>query len=329
MVGMGADGPGGSVSINIDWMAIEGGEPAVLLEALGLREIEASPHPTGARYAYTITPKGWLLLVGRSLKLDVPQLAPHLSAETQVLSSEVSDVVMCCRLEAWRAGTRLWSVSHDPEEGVDNLEVAGEPPAALGEIAARLNANQAAETESVDHLFDAPLELGAAICGYRPDEPQPGPWILLEAVGKRPVGPKFSALPAAIRAELLPALAEQGWTLAPVRLTNGFVYDASRVQDGRLEASRFLWRDDRGELEVFRGFACLEGESADGRVVGAASAGTDKPRPTLGQRLKALLPGQRPKPYEQLVREAVDLARAELAEWDEIIAGYARDGGEG
>ena len=74
---------------------------------------------------------------------------------------------------AFRDGARVWSVTHNPEEGLYHLAVEGEPPPQLEAIRARLTAEQDGEedeTADVDFLFDAPAELVAALTGYRFDE---------------------------------------------------------------------------------------------------------------------------------------------------------------
>lgn len=307
------------MSIHLNWIAAERADTAGLLEELGLQEIGASNDEGGAAYACTVTPNGWLVLVGGSMKLKLERLLPSLSGRQTVLGGEVSDVVMVSGLQAWRGGARLWSVTHDPDAALENLEATGEPPEALSEIEARLAARQAAEQEAVDHMFEAPLELGARICGYRPDEPQPGPWMLL-APAKPRGGPVVSSLPAAIRAELWPAVAELGWTLAPIRLaSNGRLYDASRIRDGRLQALRFLWRDDRRELEIIPSYAVVDGEAPDGRVL--VSGGLYRNRPTLRQRIAAWVAGlgRPPAPYEAKVSAAVAEARADLPANDRFI----------
>lgn len=310
------------MSINVKWLAVEGGRPLDLMEQFGLMEVGASHAPDEAAYAYAITPKGWLVLVSRSMKPDFTRLLPVLSAETQVLAGETSEVVMVSTLQGWSGGAQLWTVSHDPEKGLENLDVQGEPLSALAGIATKLAADQAADTEDVDHLFDAPLELGEQLCGYRPDAIQSGLWILLAPEPKRSLEPRASALPAAIRAELIPAMAELGWTVGPVRLSTG-TYDATLLREGRLEAIRFLWGDDRRKLVVFPGFAHAEGGTADGRVIAAASI---PPRPeSLAQRLRAWRFGRPPKTYDQKVRDAIAEARARLAEYDKIIASEPPD----
>lgn len=295
----------------MSWLAVERGEAGAVLEALGLQEIGASNEPGEAAYAYTVTTAGWLVLVA-ALKKDVlAPLPPVLSAQAQVLAGEVSDVVMVSRVQAWRSGAPFWSVTHDAEQGVEHLETTGEPPGELAEIHAKLSARQA-EDDEVDHLFDAPLELAQRICGFKPDEPLPGPWILL-ARPKREAGPRASSLPAAIRTEVVPTLAELGWTIAPVRVeASGRTYDASRIRDGRLEALRFLWRDDRRDLEIIPSYAVVEGDRPDGRLLigGAIYANP----PTIWRRIRALgwAKAGQPKTYEEKVGAAVERARREL-----------------
>lgn len=220
-------------------------------------------------------------------------------------------------LQAWRGGARLWSVIHGPEEGVDGLDVTGEPPKDWAKIETRLTTRQAEEKDAVDHLFDAPLELGEQICGFRPDQPYPQPWVLL-APAKLVKEPLRSSLPSAIRAELLPGLAELGWTVASIHLpSNGRAYDASRIRNGRLEAVTFLWRDDRRDLEVIPSFAMLAADRLDEPVF--VSASVHRRRPSLLQRIRSWRLGQSAKTYDEKVREAIAEARADLASIDDAI----------
>lgn len=309
------------MSIHINWVAVERADPDLLLEALGMREIGAANDARQAAYAYTMTPKGWLVLVGASMKLKFERLLAPLSAAQPILAGEVSDIVMFSRLQAWRAGGHLWSVTHGPEEGIEDLKIAGEPPGELVEIERRLAARQAEAQDAVDHMFDAPLELGERICGYRPDQPLAGPWILLAPAASRH-GPVASSLPAAIRAELFPALAGLGWTVAPIRLlANGRGYDASRIRRGQLETVRLLWRDDRRDLAIIPSFAMLEGDHPDGDVV--VSGAFHRPPASLVQRIGSWRPGRPAKTYEEKIRDAVAESRADLAGLDRTIDGAA------
>ena len=65
-------------------------------------------------------------------------------------------------------GRLVWSVQHDPEQGLEHLDVWGEPPAALEGIRDRLLA-ELQTLEDTDTLFNAPVDLAATICGFDPN----------------------------------------------------------------------------------------------------------------------------------------------------------------
>lgn len=296
--------------MHLNWIAVDAAGADLMLDALGLQEVGASFDPREAEFACARTAKGWRVVVGASMKLRLEGLLPKLARQGEVLAGEASDIVMFSRLQGWRDGARLWSVSHDPEAGADDLEIEGGAPAALSGIAARLRARQLDEAEPVDHLFDAPLELGEDICGFRPDAPPAVPWILLSS-SSRPKGSPVSSLPAAIRLELLPALADLGWTVGPVECpANGRAYDARRIRNGRLEFVALLWRDDRRDLEIVPSFALLESDAPDGRVV--VSGSIHRERPSLVQKIKAWRPGQAGATYDEKVRQAVAVGLSDL-----------------
>src|SRR5690606_309857 len=123
------------------------------------------------------------------------------------LGCEFTTVVMCSEAQAWRNGRPAWKVSHDPEKGLRNLSTEGEPPLELSEIAARCAADQDADTTGeVDYVFDAPMNLAKAVCGYHHEDVLGAPWSVL-AVPWRGAPQAESGLPGIIRTELLPKLA--------------------------------------------------------------------------------------------------------------------------
>ena len=70
-------------------------------------------------------------------------------------------------------GINTWCVTHESEIGRYHLEKEGTPPPSLDEIHAAMKENQDADggfDADVDHIFDVPVGLSAAMCGYRHDE---------------------------------------------------------------------------------------------------------------------------------------------------------------
>jgi hypothetical protein len=227
---------------------------------------------------------------------------------------------MSSSLQAWRDGKSLWSVSHDPDRALDDLKTAGEPPAELAEIAAHLAAEQAEEDESVDVIFEAPLELCKQLCGYRPDEVVSGPWIELEPRPGRVGGPAPGALPEAIGRDLAPTLADHGWAAGEVRISaNGGRYDQSRLREARLEAMRLLWSDDGRTPLITASFAILDGSTPDAPLIGVQAVVPDPP--SLTRRLLgwAKTFRQDAQTDETRIRDAIVRGRALIADLDAAI----------
>ncbi len=79
---------------------------------------------------------------------------------------------MVSEARAYRNGEAVWQVSHDCEKGLNDLTVIGElsPPAEA--VRARLMREQdkaGGEKADVDHVFEIPIEIAAAVCGFRHD----------------------------------------------------------------------------------------------------------------------------------------------------------------
>jgi hypothetical protein len=305
-----------SVSVNAEWVAVSGRDTAELLESLGLIEVGASHELPRGEVAYIVTPQGWLVLVSWYGKLKLPRLLPAMSQGSLALYGLMYDTAGFTGLEGWRGGAKQWSATRDVEMEDYELKVEGDPPVELAEISARLSAAQAAETEEVDHIIEAPGELGEELCGFRPDRLHPGPWTVVKPVKGRSSGPAASGLPAVIRAELVPVLADLGWTVAPVSVgDDGERYDAWRIRNGRLEAIWFLWSDDRRDLQVIPRFAVVDGETPDGKVLARFRYFQ---RRTFGERVRIWLQAARTT-YEEKVHAALAKARTVTPNYDEII----------
>jgi hypothetical protein len=96
----------------------------------------------------------------------------RLSDGCEALDCQVLEGVMVNCAFMYVNSTRVWEVLHDADEGVDHLVVDGTPPAALQQIHAGLQAAQDEQKQDdgdwgIDHLFEVPIALADAICGYR------------------------------------------------------------------------------------------------------------------------------------------------------------------
>ena len=87
----------------------------------------------------------------------------------------------------WHDGIEEWSVFHDAQVTIDDLQVNGSPPEEFSEIRQRLLGEQNGCTDT-DYVFDGPIELFVSQGGMRYDEdPQSTiesgePWEILERI---------------------------------------------------------------------------------------------------------------------------------------------------
>lgn len=170
------------MGFSLTWTAVRGKPSEEVLAALGLRLTGATSDDMPTRrepYASAQLDGGWVLVVAdastapRERFLDESDAADRflssLSKGCEVVCCFVEEHVMYGRACAWRDGVRLWSVAHDAEVGVDDLQVAGTPPPDLAALADRAREEQAAEGDA-DYAFDVPVDLAKAVAGFRHDE---------------------------------------------------------------------------------------------------------------------------------------------------------------
>jgi hypothetical protein len=84
-----------------------------------------------------------------------------------VIAVHVHEGIMFSCVELYRNGAPIWSVAHNAQEHMDDLQTEGTLPEMFAEIRARLTARQ--DNESADYIFDIPIEMARALCGFRHD----------------------------------------------------------------------------------------------------------------------------------------------------------------
>jgi hypothetical protein len=78
-------------------------------------------------------------------------------------------------IRAYEGGQAVFAIEHDGgSQGVRHMATAGRVPAEWAAILDRANREQdEKDGGEVDYLFDAPMALAEAMCGYRHDTPWP------------------------------------------------------------------------------------------------------------------------------------------------------------
>jgi len=159
---------------SIAWLAAHGKPQESLHAELGLRR-------TGKPGEYPDDPMvgapldgGWYLLVARGCdhRMISEQVLRTLSRDCRVIACSIEEHVMFSSAALWENGRRVWSVSHQGDEKLDDLSADGTLPDFFASVRDELLGKQAAEggaDAGVDYVFEIPLELARRITGFAHD----------------------------------------------------------------------------------------------------------------------------------------------------------------
>lgn len=308
------------MGLHLNWLAAQGVEKEKLLERLGLEACGWAGDELNSDYACAVLPSGWVLVVSAAYALDLNRLLPVASQDGFVLGAEVSERAMFSSLKGWRSGTALWAVTSDADQPGRELLLEGDPPDELAQIRERSVVLQAAEPdEPIDYMFDVPVELAKILCGYDANGRIALEWTILRPVGGAAGRPKSRELTFydAFNTELLPLMHTRGWHFDP-HLAD---WRLARVQNGRLQALWFTWKDDGRDIYFAPDFAAWSGESRDTAfLVGGGEIRRKQARLSFRARLaagwRALTTTQT---VEERTQEVVALARRDLLAIDHFL----------
>ena len=175
------------MGFSISWLAVRGKAQQDVLSQLRLRETPNRERLPESEIVASALSSGWyLVFYSRDpTSLNVPMLAA-LSAGAEVICCAVEEHAMVSITEGWKDGIKVWSVSHDSERGLTDLDATGVLPIAFASISDGLLAKQntAGAKSDVDYVFDVPVELARHETGFRHDadfdEFEVDPFVVLE-----------------------------------------------------------------------------------------------------------------------------------------------------
>jgi hypothetical protein len=167
------------VGISISWLAVQGAERGVVLEALALAETgERDEFPTESPIQGASLADGWYVVIfdryGHALLND--ETLRRVSEVGEVVAGMAEEHVMCSYSGAWQHGQRVWCAMHDAQEGIRHLDVEGQMPRGFDQIRDNLLSQQDAEDEAeaeVDYVYDIPLDTARLVSGFSWSETEP------------------------------------------------------------------------------------------------------------------------------------------------------------
>lgn len=160
---------------SIAWILVRGKTKDDILAQLSLADTGEPDEANESPVSGAALPGGAYLVFFNDMAHPATQ-APsmrQLSAGCEALGCQVEEHVMASAAFLYKDGAKAWDVVHLAEEGLYHLAVDGTPPALLDTIHAEMKATQDEQggaDAQVDCLFEVPLMLATALCGYRHDE---------------------------------------------------------------------------------------------------------------------------------------------------------------
>lgn len=160
---------------SIAWILVRGKSKDDILAQLSLADTGQPDEANESPVSGAALPGGAYLVFFKDMAHPATQAAnmARLSEGCEALGCQVEEHVMASAAFQYKDGAKVWDVVHLSEEGLYHLAVDGTPPALLATIHAEMKATQDEQggaDASVDCLFEVPLMLATALCGYRHDE---------------------------------------------------------------------------------------------------------------------------------------------------------------
>lgn len=329
------------MGLNLSWVAVEGSSRADILDWLGFEEAGEVSSEIGAEFTCSTLPTGWVVVVANEhdFALDdalrMVSSSGSMSLGGQILESENFNEV-----RAYRAGRLNWAVAYEPERDRNGVRIEGSPPPELPEILSRRDAEALlAVGQPSGHLFDAPSDLAAVICGYRAGQTASLEWFALRRKSPKggKTGPKPQSLSAAMRSDLLPLLRSLGWKWSAGRPS---LADSNHIvrHTGTLKQS--IWFDFAAAQETYIVvYFSAERISAEAGFWITGHVIQPRPRLTLRERFTWRRFGEltRPQPPpENLIGAVIARARRDilvadrfLQDWEHNAAIYIDQGPRG
>jgi hypothetical protein len=161
------------VGLSISWIAFGGKSKDAALALLELTDSGEIVVAYEAAVSGATLPNGWYVAFFADYDFVSPARLAKFSVGCELVACQIEEHVMASTAYVFNDGRELFFVHHQgDEEEVRDLTTRGDPPPIYSSIRERLFADQDTEgdTAGVDYVFDIPVDLAKAICGYRHDE---------------------------------------------------------------------------------------------------------------------------------------------------------------
>lgn len=181
------------MGFHLSWIATKGIEKNDVLRHFELEasgEFEEVPE---SEWTFLNVQNGWNIFIWNETELLDSAAAALTDARTdaEAIIALVAEGAMVCVCSGWKAGKKIWSISHDSSKALTNLDFEGDLPDSFESLREKCEEAQTGTTE-VDYFFDVPLDVARSICGYKHDQ-----WD--ESLGESPFETLNSLKPKVVR----------------------------------------------------------------------------------------------------------------------------------
>lgn len=168
------------MGFSISWIGVEAPHKLDLLSRAGLRETtEVENELFGESLCCADLPTGWAILCANDFDFASAEHMQAIKGAYPVLSFQVHEGIMYAAARCTFSGEEVWSVEHFSQDGLYDLNVAGQAPVQLASIqTAAFEKQRADDAEDhsanpgglgVDYIIEIPISLAETFTGFRYD----------------------------------------------------------------------------------------------------------------------------------------------------------------
>jgi hypothetical protein len=154
-------------------IAVRGINADTLYERYGVRRTGQCEEIAESPVCGATVSTGWQLLYLNDYPRPDSEVLAELSADAELLFCDANETCMSSFATGWENGVEKWIVFHDAQKSLTHLVTDGELPDLYASIRNTKLREQADAGGDVDHVFDVPIDLFAALTGIRYDRDLP------------------------------------------------------------------------------------------------------------------------------------------------------------
>jgi len=160
------------MGFSISWIGIQMPKSRAL-EIMGFQDTDEIDEANEAPFSAAYLPSGWTIIWSNQFEYASRPEIMWQSSTQRMIGCHVEEHVMFSSCHLAEDGDQLWNVWHEGQQDIYDMNSTGIVPAEFQAIVAMQKAEQdsaGGDKADVDHMFDVPIKLAAAITGFRYDQ---------------------------------------------------------------------------------------------------------------------------------------------------------------